>query len=249
VAVPDAYSALYRIRGFLYALEMLGVMNLSKDTGFKYLKDLDNFARRYPHMDYIVLIDRKIRTEVDERIRDDQNLKWPKVFESVLAERPDFWATVPCEIMNDRRVSPGYMPVEEKPKRARSVTPEKTTSQRKNALQRERKKLLKVQNQINQQGQSTQDGHPKKQLPAPPGKGGKGGKGNPVGKGAGTAAANRVPEEEWKSIQELGTTREGEKICAFYNCTNGCTRNVCRFKHWCVKCGSKTHGLSGCAEA
>ena len=51
VPVPDANSVLYRIRGFLYALEMLGVMNLAKDTGFKYLKDLDNFARRYPHME------------------------------------------------------------------------------------------------------------------------------------------------------------------------------------------------------
>ncbi len=84
----------------------------------------------------MILIDRKIRTEVDERIRDDQSLKWPKVFEAVLKERPDFWATVPCEILNDRRVAPEAPAVEDKTKRARSRTPEKTDNQKKNALQK-----------------------------------------------------------------------------------------------------------------
>ena len=240
VAVPDVTSVLHRIRGFLYALEMLGIMHLEKDTGFKYLKDLDNFARRYPHLEHVVLIDRKIRTEVDERIRDDSNLKWLKVFETVLKERPDFWATVPCEVLNDRRLAPV---TDGQRKRGRSTTPDKGENKvrkEKKALEKERKKLLKVQGAIAKQ-QAPQAANLKQQLPQAPGKGKSKGKQD-------KGAATRVPEEEWKSIQEFGTTRDGEKLCAFYNCTKGCGHGKCRFQHWCVKCGSKTHGLPACTS-
>ena len=239
VAVPDVASVLHRIRGFLYALEMLGIMHLCKDTGFKYLKDLDNFARRYPHLEHVVLIDRKIRTEVDERIRDDSNLKWPKVFEAVLKERPDFWATVPCEVLNDRRQAPDTP--DKGTKRARSTTPEKSNlTKERRTLEKERKELQKAKGATTTQDQT---GSQQKQ-PGPPGKAKGKGKDKPD-----KPLATRVPDEEWKSIQDFGTTRDGEKICAFFNCTKGCGHAKCRFQHWCVKCGSKTHGLQGCTGA
>ncbi len=239
VAVPDVTSCLHRIRGFMYALEMLGIMHLCKDTGFKYLKDLDNFAKRYPHLEHVVLIDRKIRTEVEERIRDDSTLKWPKVFEAVLKERPDFWATVPCEVLNDRRHAPGTP--DTGTKRARSTTPENSKMAReKRALEKEKKRLQKAKEAAKLQNPPG----PKQKQPALPGKGKAKGKGKPDRPGAA-----RVPEAEWKSIQEFGTTRGGEKICTFWNCTSGCAHANCKFQHWCVKCGSKTHGLQECMDA
>jgi hypothetical protein len=151
VAVPDVFSVLHRIRGFLYALEMLGIMHLGKETGFKYLRELDNFSRRYPYLEHVVLIDRKIRTEVDERIREDSNLKWPKVFEDVLKERPDFWATVPCEVLNDRRLAPA---TDGTKKRGRSTTPDKGENKvrkERNALAKERKKMAKAKGAFEKQ--------------------------------------------------------------------------------------------------
>jgi hypothetical protein len=119
--VPDALSGLHRIRGFLYALDMLGIMPLGKETGLKYLRELDNFSRRYPHLEHVGLIDQKIRTEVDERIRGDSNLKWPQVFEDVLKECRGFWATVPYEVLSSDRRPPE---TDRPEKRGRSMTPD-----------------------------------------------------------------------------------------------------------------------------
>jgi hypothetical protein len=242
VAVPDVFSVLHRIRGFLYALEMLGIMHLGKETGFKYLRELDNFSRRYPYLEHVVLIDRKIRTEVDERIREDSNLKWPKVFEDVLKERPDFWATVPCEVLNDRRLAPA---TDGTKKRGRSTTPDKGENKvrkERNALAKERKKMAKAKGAFEKQQNDA--GNPP--APPPPGKGKSKGKKDKEKKEKPAGAATRVPEEEWQAIQAFGTTRDGKKLCAFYNCTKGCGHQLCRFEHWCVKCGSKTHGMSTC---
>jgi hypothetical protein len=243
VAVPDVFSVLHRIRGFLYALEMLGIMPLGKETGFKYLRELDNFARRYPYLEHVVLIDRKIRTEVDERIREDSNLKWPKVFEDVLKECRDFWATVPCEVLNDRRL-PG---TDGPKKRERSTTPEKgenSVRKERNALAKERKKMAKAKEALAKEQQD--GGNPP---PPPPGKGKGKGKKDKEKKEEPAGAVSRVPEAEWTAIQAFGTTRDGKKVCAFYNCTRGCSHQVCRFEHWCVKCGGKTHGLSTCTAS
>ena len=97
VNVGTATQVLNRITALLYGLECIGVMPLTASTGLMYLKELRIHGRKHVGHDYLVSVDRMFRTEVDERLTNDNSLAFATTFEQVLLDRRDFWITAAQE--------------------------------------------------------------------------------------------------------------------------------------------------------
>ena len=226
VGVSTQEQVMERITALLYALEYVGVMKLNKDTSFAYLKELQSFSRKNPGFQYLMRMDMTIRTEVEDRLREEDTKDFEKEFKFILDHRKDLWVTVPVELRTagGRRITPPPKRVAEDGgngtppgKRARKTKAERRASAKEKAGKA-------PENALSSQ-------------PAPKGAG----KGAPkgAGKGKGDAKGNkRIPDAEFQALVKLPSKNPAGKICCrWWNSSSGCTTALCGFAHECAECG------------
>lgn len=217
-----------RIRAFFYALEYLNILTLSKDVGLNYLREMDNFRRKNPGVEYIIHMDRTFRGEIEELLRDDPEMPFPTALERIWKDRKDLWATAVCDIktrnMNKR-------PRELTPEPGAAVSPDQKPSpnklrrQKQNQVRKERLARLK---QLEKEGK----GNPKESTEA---------------KTTGDNKKGTGKNSEISKLRRMELKTDDGTICIFYNTAAGCKKGTdCDFKHICAEKGCrKSHPYAG----
>ena len=227
VGVSTQEQVMERITALLYALEYVGVMKLGKDTSFAYLKELQSFSRKNPGFQYLMRMDMTLRTEVEDRLREEDSKDFEREFKFILDHRKDLWVTVPVELRTagGHRLTPPPKRVAEDGgggtppgKRAR-----KSKAERRAAA---KEKATKAPEPAAPTGAPQAGTKPKG---APKG----------TGKGKGDAKGNkRIPDAEFQALLKLpGKNSSGKTTCRWWNSSAGCTTAVCGFAHECAECG------------
>ena len=227
VGVSTQEQVMERITALLYALEYVGVMNLGKDTSFAYLKELQSFSRRYPGFQYLMRMDMAIRTEVEDRLREEDSKDFEKEFKYILDHGKDLWVTVPVELRaaeSTHRTPP--------PKRE-ALDGDIGTP----ASKRMRKSKAERRAAAKEKAAKAPDQAKPAQLVPPAGTKLKGPpKG--AGKGKGEPKGKRIPDAEYKILLNLPAKNPaGKPTCRWWNSSCGCSTVNCGFARECAECG------------
>jgi len=107
VPVRGEDEVFHRITCFLYAMEYVKVMKFDQDGSAYYLKELTKLRERTPGVKYLIEIDVLLRTEVEDRLRDENSDNWAATFKDVLKTRRDLWGTAVINVKSHMMSSPG----------------------------------------------------------------------------------------------------------------------------------------------
>ena len=193
VPVRGEDEVFHRITCFLYALEYVKVMKFDQDGSAYYLKELTKLRERQPGVKYLIEIDVLIRTEVEDRLCDENSDEWAATFKDVLKTCRDLWGTAVINVKSHMMSSPGKTAratEDEAPSPTKGEDPNGKKSKRK-AQQEQKKAKIQALVAAAKSGQAFQTVPP---VPAPFGapKGGKA-----WGKGVGKTTSGQSPR--WSS--------------------------------------------------
>jgi hypothetical protein len=224
VPVRGGDEVFHRITCFLYALEYVKVMKFDQDGSAYYLKELTKLRERQPGVKYLIEIDVLIRTEVEDRLRDENSDDWAVTFKDVLKTRRDLWGTAVINVKSHMMSSPVQTSKAADEEHSSPVKGEDSGGKKTKRKAQKEKKILKIQALL----AAAKSGQTFQTIPPPPApfgapKGGKAG-----GKGSGKASGKRtIPQAEFDRLKQQKTTNNsGMQICRWYNSSLKCQAQV-----------------------